>query len=264
MEKTRTYQFQRWYLSGVVQERYCRENNSILNQLKEQGSCRLSRDGSCDSPGRNVKYLSCSFMDQITNKIAAMTITQVRKSNNSNIIKGLKFLRTNGVTVDQIRKHMMENGKDTIHQFDIWHFCKSIKKNVVAAAKKNPCEALNEWIKSIIHHLWWAVSTCNGDKTLLIEKCCSILFQIQNKHKWPRCSKFHNCVHPRITKSKARKKLRLKPTSDTFKALQSIVLDKHILRDLKYLTTFSHTGILEIFHALYNNWIPKKVNTFLI
>ena len=128
----------------------------------------------------------------------------------------------------------------------------------MAAAKKNPCEALNEWIKSIIHHLWWAVSTCNGDKTLLIEKCCSILFQIQNKHKWPRCSKFHNCVHPRITKSKARKKLRLKPTSDAFKALQSIVLDKHILRDLKYLTTFSHTGILEIFHALYNNWIPKK------
>ena len=106
-------------MSGVVQERYCRENNSILNQLKEQGSCRLSRDGSCDSPGRNVKYLSCSFMDQITNKIAAMTITQVRKSDNSNIIKGLKFLRTNGVTVDQIRKHMMENGKDTIHQFDI-------------------------------------------------------------------------------------------------------------------------------------------------
>ena len=27
---------------------------------------------------------------------------------------------------------------------------------------------------------------------------------------------------------------------------------------MKYLTKFSHTGILEIFHALYNKWIPKS------
>ena len=71
-------------MAGVVQERYCRENNSILNQLKEQDSCRLSGDGSCDSPGHNAKYLTYSFMDQITNKIAAMTITQVTEVKNSN------------------------------------------------------------------------------------------------------------------------------------------------------------------------------------
>ena len=50
----------------------------------------------------------------------------------------------------------------------------------------------------------------------------------------------------------------MNPTSDAFKALQSIVLDKHILGDLNYLTKFPHTGILEIFHALYNKWIPKS------
>ena len=262
--KTRFYEFQRRYLAGVVQERYCRENNSILNQLKEQGSCRLSGDGRCDSSGHNAKYLTYSFLDQITNKIAAMTITQVTEAKNSNnmekvgFIKGLTFLRTNGVTVDQrttdrhsqIRKHMRENEKDTIHQFDIWHFCKSIKK--AAATKKKPCQALNGWIKSIINHLWWAVSTCDGDETLLREKWCSILFHIQNKHKWSSCSKFHRCVHPTITKSKARKQLWLNPTSDAFKALQSVVLDKHVIGDLKYLTKFSHTGILEIFHVLYD------------
>ena len=169
--KTRFYEFQSRYLACVVQERYCRENNSILNQLKEQGSCYLSGDGRCDSPGHNTKYLTYSFMDQITNKIAAMTITQVTEAKNSNkmekvgFIKGLKFLRTNGVTVDQIttdrhsqiRKHMKENEKDAIRQFDIWHFCKSIKKKLAAAAKKKPCQALNGWIKSIVNHLWWAV-----------------------------------------------------------------------------------------------------------
>ena len=214
--KTRFYQFQRQYLAGVVQERYCRENSSILNKLKEQGSCRLSGDGEGDSPGHNAKYLTYPFMDQITNKIAAMTITQVTEVKNSNnmekvgLIEGLKFLRTNGVAVDQIttyrhsqiRKHVRENEKDTIHQFDIRLFCKSIKKNLAAAAKKKPCQALNGWIKSIIDHLWWAVSTCDGDETLLREKWCCILFHIQNNHKWSSCSKFHKCFHPRITKYK--------------------------------------------------------------
>ena len=49
-------------------------------------------------------------------------------------------------------------------------------------------------------------------------------------------------------------------TSDAFKALQSIVLDKHVLGDLNYLTKFSHTGIREIFHAFYNKWIPKSLH----
>ena len=83
----------------------------------------------------------------------------------------------------QIRKHLRENEKDTTHQFNICPFCRSIKKNLAAAAKKKPYQALNEWIKSIINHLWWAVSTCNGDETLLREKWCSIFFHIQNKHK---------------------------------------------------------------------------------
>ena len=117
---------------------------------------------------------------------------------------------------------------------------------------------MNEWIKSIINHLWWAVSTCNGDKTLLRETWCSILFHIQNKHKLSSCSKFHKRIRPRITKNKAHKKLWLNPTSDAFKALQSLVLDKHVLGDLKYLTKFSHTGILEIFHVLHNRWISKS------
>ena len=80
-------------MAGVVQERYCRKNSSILNQLKEQGSCRLSRDGRCDSPGHNAKYLTYSFMDQITNKIAAMTITQVTEAKNSNNMEKVGFIK---------------------------------------------------------------------------------------------------------------------------------------------------------------------------
>ena len=131
------------------------------------------------------------------------------------------------------------------------------QKEITYSAKKKSCTPLNGWIKSVINHLWWAVSTCGGDETLLREKWCSILLHIQNKHKWTSCSKFYKCVHPKITKSKA-KKLWLKPISDAFKALQYIVLNKNLLKDLKCLTKFSHTGILEIFHVSYNKWIPKS------
>ena len=182
-------------MAGVIQEKYCRENNSILNQLNEQGSWRLRGDGKCDSPGLNAKYLTYSFMDRITNKIDAMTITQVtevKRSNNMQkvgFIKGLKFFRTNGGTVDhkitgghsQIKKHTRENKKDTTHQIHFRHFYKSIRKNLVAPAKKKSFQALNWWIKSIINHLCWAVSTCDGDETLLREKWRSILFHIQKK-----------------------------------------------------------------------------------
>ena len=71
-------------MAGVIQEKYFRENNSILNQLNEQGSWRLRGDEKCDSPGLNAKYLTCSFMDQITNKVDAMTITQVTEAKRSN------------------------------------------------------------------------------------------------------------------------------------------------------------------------------------
>ena len=186
-------------------------------------------------------------------------------------IKGLKFSRTNGVIVDQIitdrhsqiRKYMRENEEDIIHQFDIWHFSKSIKKNLAPAAKKKPCQALNGWIKSIISHLWWPVSTCDGDEILLRETWCSILFHIQNKHKWSSCSKLHKCVHPRVNKSKARKNLWLNSTSHAFKALQLIALDKHVLGGLNYLTKFSHTRILEIFHVCIISE-SQKIYTFLV
>ena len=84
-----------------------------------------------------------------------------------------------------------------------------------------------------------------------MKHCSAVFFSTlkKKKKKWPSCSKFQMCIHPRFTKSKAGKKLWLSPTSDAFKALQS---------NLNYLTKFSHTGILETFYALYNKWIPKS------
>ena len=80
-------------MAGVVLEGYCREINSILNQLKEQGSCRLFGEEKCDNSGHNAKYLTYSFMHQITNKIPAMTITQVTETKNYNNTEKVGFIK---------------------------------------------------------------------------------------------------------------------------------------------------------------------------
>ena len=68
------------------------------------------------------------------------------------------------------------------------------------------------------------------------------------------------CCHASLPTEKQRKKNWLSPTSESFKALQDIVSGNSILKDLSYLTKFSHTGILEIYHSLYNRWLPKSIH----
>ena len=99
---------------------------------------------------------------------------------------------------------------------------------------------------------------CAGDEELLREKWTSVLFHVQNKHRWTGYKKFTKCEHSRLTKEQQKAKEWLSPRSEVYQALQKIVLDKDELKDLSYLTKFSHTGVLEIYHALYKKWAPKR------
>ena len=50
------------------------------------------------------------------------------------------------------------------------------------------------------------------------------------------------------------------PTSELFKALQDIAFSNSVLKDLSYLTEFSHIGTLVVYHSLYNRWLPKSMH----
>ena len=65
-------------------------------------------------------------------------------------------------------------------------------------------------------------------------------------------------MHPPLTKKQVKVKEWISPNSEAFKALQKIVLSKNILDDLKHLTKFCHTGVLEAYHFLYKKWAPKR------
>ena len=143
---------------------------------------------------------------------------------------------------------MPEEVKNIYHQFDVRHFCKNIKQKLNTVPKKASCNDLHPWIKSIAHHFWWACSTCEGDAQVSREKWLDIIFNVQNIHHWTGFTKFH----APLSTEKQRKKNWLSPTAESFKALQDIVFSNSILKDLSYLTKFSHTGTLEVYHYLYN------------
>ena len=101
---------------------------------------------------------------------------------------------------------MREEESDMNHQFDIWHFCKSIKTRVFNAAKKKSCKELMDWIKSICNHVWWCCATCENDEVLLREKWQSLIFHVQNIYDFPDNIKFKQCEHHPISTEEQRHK----------------------------------------------------------
>ena len=85
-------------------------------------------DGSCDSPGHNAKYMTYSMLDQETNNVISMSMTQVTEAGNSNNMEKMGFIKVlNGlkekieikqITTDrhkQVRKYLREHEKEINH-----------------------------------------------------------------------------------------------------------------------------------------------------
>jgi len=140
----------------------------------------------------------------------------------------------------QIRAFMRDYHSSISHQFDVWHFAKSIKKKLSKLAKKADKADLNDWIKSIINHF------CNVE--ILKEKWFSVLYHIRGIHTWKGNKHFKKCEHGKLGKKRKWLKLR----SPAYKALQSVVENKKIVADLKNLVEFRHTGNLEVYHSVIN------------
>ena len=98
--KTSYYSIQDKFLARVVNKNY--------SKTIEQGPCKLSGDGRCDSPGNNAKYLTSSLTNQETNEIIAFSINQVTEAENSNCRENLGFQKTlnevreKGINVKQL------------------------------------------------------------------------------------------------------------------------------------------------------------------
>lgn len=266
--KTLFYKLQKTILFPVINKHYELCKTSVFTYMKTLDNIDLAGDGRCDSPGYNAKYGTYTFMILPTNQIVNFTVTQVTEVANSNALEKHGFLTTlqeiesevsvRSITTDrhiQIRAYL--NSRDDIeHQFDIWHVAKSIKKKLVKYRKTHP--ELLPWIRSILNHFWWACRTCAGDVQLLREKWCSLLNHIVNKHKWEGNEKFNSCEHPKLSGAHAKDVKWLKYRSPAYICLESIVLDKSLIRDLQYCAEYHHTGMLEVYHSLLTKYCPKR------
>ena len=66
------------------------------------------------------------------------------------------------------------------------------------------------------------------------------------------------CAHGPLTRDAVSNKQCLREGSTAYKALQSVVFDKKLLTDFVHLVKFSHTGKLEVYHAIVNQYWPKR------
>ena len=228
--KTQFYGLQKTIFS-VSNEAWKKQQDGLPSFIVDS-PLSLSGDGRCDSPGLNTKYLTYSVFDQNVGKVIALSLTEVtdvggcaNRMENVGLIKVLdelyqKDAKVAQFTTDrhiQIRKFLREQRPEINYQFDVWHFSKSVKTKLLNVAKKESCEKLKSWIKSIINHLWWSCATCNENEKLLKVIWVSVIF-IQNKHRTGH-ELYHECSHPQLIQEREW----LVPYSTAFTELQSIV-----------------------------------------
>ena len=68
------------------------------------------------------------------------------------------------------------------------------------------------------------------------------------------------CAHEKLSKVERIERKFLEEGSPAYLAFESVVTDKYLLSDLKYMTNFSHTGQLEVYHSLYTKYCPKRLH----
>ena len=128
-----------------------------------------------------------------------------------------------------IQKMLRYSHKEIKHEYDLWHIQNGVKKKLIHC--KIP--ELLVWVLAIVNHLWYCAATFSSDPSLLQEKWISFLHHITNRHHWNTGDKLRSCKHEPYTREKAKSRPWLKKSSKAFIFLQSIVLDKKLLKDIE-------------------------------
>ena len=244
------YDTQQKYLFPAINDAWEAEKQRQLDILNAKEVVNLDGDARCDSPGHSAKYGTYTLMDDDTGDVVAFSVIQVSEVTSSNAMEKegfsrcIQLLTSNDVTISRIAtdRHvtisscMAKDHPHIKHQYDVWHLSKWVVNKLTNKAKEKGCEELSPWIQSISNHLWWSSATCDGNVDLLREKWKSVLHHITNKHKWSGSSHFHQCCHRHIPSSEAKKICWLKPGSQAHLALEEVVLNTKLLKDLPKLT----------------------------
>ena len=122
------------------------------------------------------------------------------------------------------------------------------------------CNNLLEWVPSIINHLYWSISTCNGNGEELAERFLSCIHHCCNRHTFIGNKFYSKCDHDKYSKDEERTRKWIVPDSPAHLAIKQVLLgNKQLVRDLKQLNENIFTTHLEVFHALKIRYLPKSI-----
>ena len=85
----------------------------------------------------------------------------------------------------------------------------------------------------------------------------SVVFHVANEHEFSG-DLITRCTHEPLDPEVARKKKWLQKGSKAHNALKEVVLDKRLVKDIRQLSEFCHTGSLEVYHSLMTKYVPKR------
>lgn len=162
-----------------------------------------------------------------------------------------------------IIKMMRDKYSGISHQGDVWHFVKRVKARLIEASRKKDCGELAQWIKSITNFIWTISQECFGDEDLLEELWFSILYHVNGQHTWAKKSpsdRLEKCLHDPISEEKQKEVAWLSRSSNAYKALRLIVLDRRLIISLRRCSNFLHTSELESFHSTILKFAPKRIS----
>ena len=272
VRKSRFYDVQKRILFPVVNNAYLTQQQVLVHQLQQQLSSDLCGDARCDSPGYSAKYGTYSMMNKSSGEIVDFSLIQVSEVSSSNSMEyegcrrclnkligqnvKIRCLTTDRHT--QVTAQMRKKYPSIVHQYDVWHLSKWVTKKLSKKAKKKSCAELAPWIQSVSNHLWWSIQTCGGNPEVLKEKWESIVNHVANVHQWRKGKHFRKCAHHKLSEREQKSIKFLKPGSPAHVALEEVVLNENLIKDLRMVTEFHHTGNLEVFHSSLLKYAPKR------
>eukprot|EP00079_Xenopus_tropicalis_P015028 XP_004912165.1 PREDICTED: ankyrin repeat domain-containing protein 49 isoform X1 [Xenopus tropicalis] len=255
-------QHQNKYIFPAIDYNWKKEQQEIFKEIGED-SVVLAGDRQFDNPRQSANYCIYSFMNIPTRKIVNFKIVQLEAGQKPTVMEKQAFqecldellskkVNVQMVATDRhvpIRELMATKYKHIEHQFDAWQLCKWVAKKITAASKKPKCQGLTWWITPIQNHLWWCVQTSRQNPDVLIDKWLSVLFHIADVHNFPRLKHYKRCIHTTLTPQKRKEIKWIKPSHPAHRALEKIVSDPALLKDLQHITQISHTPQFEVYRS---------------
>ncbi|XP_068089927.1 uncharacterized protein [Hyperolius riggenbachi] len=265
------YKYQRRYIFPAIDHSWQLEKSRVKDLLSQK-PLFLCGDGQCDSPGYSAKFCTYTFLDAASKLVLDFEVVQVSQTTSSSAMEKEGFktcldrigqsFEVQVVGTDRhvgIRHLMSVEYTEIDHQFDMWHFLKPFKKQLIDAASKSKNKEQRPWIGMIVNHFYWSSRTSRGDANVFRDKLLSLLHHIVGEHEWKDGETLHRCEHgPLEVEGRVNKWLTTKMPA--FEALSKLITSPKLDKDIPHLTLFSQTGILETFHSMVLKYRSKRIH----